>query len=253
VESIAKFYNPRARETLLATVSGEHNPAIVADALRGLGAYHQPAVHDTLLKYLASESYRNMLADAAIEAIRAQDDPGFVTPLRENLSGRQNDFTSSGFAQALDTLAYIDRNEKPRDDVRNFIAGYLNSKREQISLGAMKALGTLEDQKAVALLQTFASCAKDSPQHQEAEWSLSRLRNANKPNDNLQDLRQELLNLQRENREIRKDLEDLKKRVSAGHSKQQEEKKLTGRLVGTNSALTAPAHSKSSPVNAKSQ
>jgi aminopeptidase N len=225
VQAIAGFYHPRAREALSAVLADEKNPEIIASALKGLGSYHEARLHDLLLKYLSTVSYRDIVANGAIEAIRSLDDPTFVAPLRGVLSKRENDMTSFVLGRGLDTLAYIDRNEKPRDDVRNFIAGYLNHKRERISLSAMKALGTLEDPKSIALLQTFAASAKDTPQQKQAEWSIISLRSVNKPNDNLQDLRQEVLDLQKSNRDIKKDFDDLKARLTAVEAKKKSEKK----------------------------
>lgn len=216
VKGIAGFFSPQARDSLLNVLSSEHNPEIIASALRGLGSYHQPAIRSALLKHLSSQSYHNLIADAAIEAVRAQDDPGFIKPLIEEITRRQSAFTTGGLADALDALAFIDRNEKPRDEVRNFIAGFLSDKRQRILMAAIRALGTLEDPSSIAILQTFASALKDTPQREQAEWSISKLRSANKPNDNLSDLRQEVLNLQKANRDMKKEMEDFKKQILAG-------------------------------------
>src|SRR5207244_4002246 len=137
--------------------------------------------------------------EAAIAAMRAQDDTGYLAPLREELSKRGDAFSSRDFGRGLDALAYLDRNEKPRDDVLEFLAGLVNHKRERIQLGAMHALGLLEDPKAISLLETFAAMPKETPQREEADKAIAALRAANKPNDNLKDLRQEVLDLQKAN------------------------------------------------------
>ncbi len=224
VGDIAGFFHPRALEALRGCVDTERNPVVLAVAIKGLAPYQQPAVRDTLLRFLNSDSYRNRLADAAITAMRAQDDPSFITPLRETLSKREAAFTSYGFGEALDTLAFLARNEKSRDGVRKFLAGFLNHKRERFQLAAMEALGTLEDPEAIVLLQTFASASKKTPQQQAAEKAVAALRAVNKPADNLKDLREEVLGVKKENQRLSKELADVKKKLDAGAAKEPEKK-----------------------------
>lgn len=222
VGDIAGFFHPRAFESLRQTLETEKNPAILATALRGLGPYHQPAVRELLLSRLQTKSFRNQIAVAVIEAMRTQDDAGHIAPLREVLSKDADAFSSRDFGRVLDALASLDRNEKPRDDVRDFLTGFVNHKRERIQLGAMHALGVLEDPKAIPLLETFANAAKETPQREEAEKAVAAVRAANRPNDNLKDLRQEFLDLQKAGRELKKEFEDFKKRVEAGEKKEPE-------------------------------
>jgi aminopeptidase N len=219
VRAIAKFYGENARDALLKIMQNEHNPAITCDDLEGLGIYHTEQIRDLLIQELKSNSFQNMLASAAIAAIRSQDDAGYSAKLKETLSEKESSFTSQGLAQGLDTLAYINRNEKNRDDVREFILAYTKNKREKIQVGAIRALGTLEDPKSIAILQTYASASKDSPPEREARRAISILRSANKPSDNLHDLRQEVIDLQTENRGLKKEFESIKKRLSADEQK----------------------------------
>ncbi|MCX7006231.1 MAG: HEAT repeat domain-containing protein, partial [Kiritimatiellaeota bacterium] len=101
---------------MLAT---ERNPAIQATAIRGLGAYHDTKVRELLLKYLESDSYRQQLAEAAFDAMRSQDDPAYIAPLRAALAKREADFIKGQCLGAgFDALAWLARNEKNRDDVR---------------------------------------------------------------------------------------------------------------------------------------
>ena len=99
--------------------------------------------------------------------------------------------------------------------MREFLAGFLNHKRERFQLAAMKALGTLEDPKAMALLQPFASASMETPQQKAAEKAIAALRTVNKPSDNLKDLRQEVLDVKKENQRLSKELGDVKKRLNA--------------------------------------
>jgi len=220
IGDIAGFFAPRAREALLSHLKDEKNPAILSTAIRGLGAYHGPEVRDALLALLRKTSFRNQLAVAVIAAMRAQDATAYLAPLKELLVQSEAAFSSRDFGQILDTFAYLARNEKDRDGIREFLAGFINHKRERIQLGAIKALGILEDPKALALLETFASMPKDAPQRQEADKAIAALRAVNRPNDNLKDLRQEVLDLRKANSDLKKDFEDFKKRIEAASGKE---------------------------------
>ena len=176
------------------------------------------------MRYLNTDSYHNRIADAAIEAMRAQDEPAFIVPLRESIARREAAFSGYGFSDALDALAFLARNEKSRDDVREFLAGYLNHKREWFQVAALGALGTLEDPKAISLLQPFASASKKTRQQKAAEKAIAALRAVNKPSDNLKDLRQEVLEVKKENQWLSKELAEVKKKLDAGLAKEPEKK-----------------------------
>ncbi|MBX9721689.1 MAG: M1 family metallopeptidase, partial [Candidatus Obscuribacterales bacterium] len=213
VGDIGHFFNPKARTALLSSLETEQNPAVVETALRGLSAYQDSAVREIYLKYLEKDSYRNAIAIAAIDAMQMQDDPLYIAPIREIISKKPDAFPSWGISAALRAVAYLARNEKQKDDVREFLLTYVNNKREAIQRAAVSALGSLEDPKAIAVLETYASASKDLPIRDDAEKAIAKIRAANKPNDNLKDLRSEVLELQKSNRDLKKDLEDLKKRL----------------------------------------
>jgi aminopeptidase N len=217
-ENIGAFYRDQTYDALRQTLAREKNPAIISSAIRALGGYAEPEVRETLLQFLDSQSYRNELADAAVEALRAQDDPADVPPLLERLPRREADFTSRGFAQGLETLAYLARNEEKKNDVREFLLGQVNHKKRVVRLAAINALGTLGDPRAIAVLQTFALASKASPERVAAETALASLRAVRKPVDDFKNLRQEVLDLQKANRDLRKELEDLKKKVETAKS-----------------------------------
>jgi aminopeptidase N len=215
VGAIAGFYHESAYEAARGVLAQEQNPDIVAQAIRSLGGYGKPDVRDPLVQFLRSTSFRQVLAEAAINAMRAQDDPSYLAPLSEVLAKRVGDFTSWGFGQGLDTLAYLARKEEKKDDVRQLLIGFVNHKRDRIRRAAMNALGTLRDPKAIAVLQKFATAVKESPDRTAAERAVADLRAADKPVDDFKNLRNEVLELQKQNRELRKDLDELKKKLEA--------------------------------------
>jgi aminopeptidase N len=215
VAELSNFYRDTAYAAAAQTVKTEKNPDIISAAIGGMAGYSQPEVRETILKFLNSDSFRNELADAAVTAIRSQDDPAYLTPLLETLSKRETVFTSRGFASGLGTLAYIARNEQKKDSAREFLVGKVTDKRQRIQLAAIAALGTLGDPQALAVVEKFTLAAKETPERAAAERAVTSLRADRKPVDDFKNLRQEVLDLKKANRDLRKDLDDLKKKVEA--------------------------------------
>jgi aminopeptidase N len=107
------------------------------------------------------------------------------------------------------------RHEEKKDQVLQFLTSFVNDNNSMIRAGAIKALGALEDPRAVPLLQTFASASKTTPEQPVAQTALEAIRSARPSADNLKELRDSILDLQNENRQLRKDLDDLQKKLGA--------------------------------------
>lgn len=213
------FYREAAYELARKTLDSEKNPDIIASALGTLGAYPRPEVKTALLKYLNSQSFHNHLADAAIAAMRAQDDAAFIEPLRETLVRREAEFESRTLAQGLGALAWLARRQDNKDAVRELILRHANHSRKPVQLAALAALGTLEDTRALPVLEKFAAAAKESPERIAAEKSIAAINAARKAPAELGELRKELLDLQKDNRELRKEFDVLKKKLEATAAK----------------------------------
>ncbi len=213
--AISGFYRDTAYASSRNVIENEKNSMILGFAISTLGNYGRPEVRDVLIKFLNSESYHNRLSASAIEAMQSEDDPAYIAPLMETLGKREADFRSSGFGNGLDSLAYLARNEEKKDAVREFLIGYVNHKKERVQVAAIKALGTLGDPKSISVLQTFADAGKPGPQQEAAEKAVADLRAGRKPVDDFKYLRQEVLDLEKANREQAQELEDLKKRFEA--------------------------------------
>lgn len=222
--SASGFYRSETSDLLVRQADREENPEIIASALRALGAYPRPDIRDRLLRFLHSDSYRNALADAATAAMRDQDDPAYVQAIEQTIKDRETAFTSSGLGRALDAIAFLSRNEENQDGPREFLLGFVGHRKKTVQLAAIRALGTLGDAKAMAVLQTFARAQKESPERKAAEQAIDSLRAKRKPADEWQDLRKEILDLQKENRDLKGELETLKKRFDALDSKPEEKK-----------------------------
>ncbi|KAF0180879.1 MAG: aminopeptidase N [Limisphaerales bacterium] len=215
VAALGGFYHEDAFAALKRVLATEKNPGIQATALRALGPYAKPEVRDVLVKFLNTPSYRDRLAEAAIAGMKAQDDPAFAAPLLAALQSREATLMSTVFSAGLDALASLARNEAKKDSIRDFLTARVNSPKERVRLTAITALGTLEDPRAIAALETFTALAADRPEKAAADKALVQLRTARKPGEDLKGLRTEVLDLQKSNRELKKDLETLKKKIEA--------------------------------------
>ena len=215
ISALGGFYHEDAFAALKRVLATEKNPGIQSTALRALGPYAKPEVRDLLVKFLNTPSYRDRLAEAAIAGMKAQDDPAFVAPLLTALQSRETALMSTVFSAGLDALASLARNEPKKDSVRDFLTARVNSPKERVRLAAITALGTLEDPRAIAALETFTALAADRPEKAAADKALVQLRTARKPGEDLKGLRTEVLDLQKSNRELKKDLETLKKKIEA--------------------------------------
>lgn len=209
------FYREAACELARKTLESEKNPDIIASALGTLGAYPRPEVKTALLKYLNSQSFHNHLAGAAIGAMRAQDDAAYIEPLRETLVRREAEFESRTLSQGLGALAWLARRQDNKDAVRELILRHANHSRKPVQLAALAALGTLEDTRALPVLEKFAAASKESPERIAAEKSIAAINAARKAPAELGELRNELLSLQKDNRELKKEFEALKKKFEA--------------------------------------
>ncbi|MEO6181837.1 MAG: M1 family aminopeptidase [Verrucomicrobiota bacterium] len=219
--SIGGFFSTNALDKAQNSMSTEKNPDIRAQWILTLGNYPQPEVQKILIPLLDSKSYRNSLADAAISAMRTQDDPLFIEPIRDVLQRRESEFTSRGFSAGLDALAHLARNEKNRVAAREFLLKYVHHKKEGIKVAAISALGTLEDSQSIPVLETFANNAKDRPQRTAAEKAIAAIRTAGKPTDNLKSLRENIIELNKSHRETRKEMEALTKKLENQGTKSQ--------------------------------
>ncbi len=216
VRDVSSFYRPETLELIKRALKTEKNPAILETAIRNLGLYHHKSTRRLLLKYLKSRSYRNELASAAIEAIRMLDEPFFIGPLQRTLSERESEFQSWGFTRGLDTLAHIARNEDDKTKVRNFLAGYVNHPKERIHTGAIRALGTLGDPKAIPIVETFAGDDPVDRVQRSAKNALKALRETKElvPEEIVR-LREAVDTIRKENEKLRNDIDDIKKRLDA--------------------------------------
>jgi len=219
VDRIGDFYRAESLAHARDILEKEANPEIVVKALETLGRYHTPETHEVLIRYLRSDSYRHGVADAAIEAMRMLDDATFIEPLKAALHEDQDKFTSWRFGRGLDTLARLARNEDDRTEIREFLAGYVNHPNERIASGAIGALGTLGDPKAIPMVETFQGQEPRNALERRAQRALDALRKEKQlvPAE-ISELRKIVDELKQETDKLKAELEDMKKRNKASEN-----------------------------------
>ena len=225
VEDIAGFYRPESLELTKKVLEKEKNPEIVAAAVENLGRYQTPEGDALVVRYLKSESYRNRLALAAIEAIRMLDEPNFIEPLTDILSKGHQDWRTWDFSRALDTLAYVARDEEDKTKVREFLASQVTHPHTNIQTGGIRALGTLGDPKAIPIVRTFIGDDPNDRMEKTAKEALDKLQEKKKlvPQEIIE-LRKTVDELKKDNEKLTDQLEDIKKRLDAKPQDKPEEK-----------------------------
>jgi len=216
VGDIGGFYRPESLKLTKRILRQEKNPEILTRAIYNLGRYHDRASRKLMLQYMGTKSYRNSIASAAIEVIRKLDDSFFIEPLKKALSENEREFTSGGFARALDTLAHISRNKENKTKIRTFLTDYVNHPKRTIQSGAIRALGTLGDPRAIAVVETFSGDDPADRTQRSARDALKALREK-KPlvPDEVIRLRETVDKLSKETDKLRDDLADMKNRLDA--------------------------------------
>lgn len=226
IRGIGSVYGRESHEVILDVLETEKNPDIKANCLRGLALYRDDETKQIMKDYLKSESFKNLLVDAAINGIRRLDDPCFIDELQETIEARIGELETRTIGSSLDTLAYIAREEEDTSSVREFLTGYVNDKNPRIKAAALRALGTLGDVKARALLESFVPRDEmpgvvprrrrfNSPAW-AAKNALDRLNKEQKfAPDEVIELREKIDELKKQTEKTKEKLEDLKKRFEA--------------------------------------
>ncbi len=217
VRAVAGFYSGTAQANLHEIVTTERNPEIVADALKALGKFPGAEVRDLLTESLNRSSYRERIAMAAIEALRQRSEPESAGPLLAYLQGKSSAFTSSDLGRSWDSLAYLGRNApgETREAVRTYLADQVDHPKESLRRSAIAALGTLEDERSAALLRSLVDAGTGgTPESKAAEAALKKIHADREQAQEVEDLRKEVLSLQKELRGLKDGMAELRKQIS---------------------------------------
>lgn len=229
---VAGFYREESLERVKQLLGKEKNPDVLAPLIRALGRYADEDSNDLIRGYLRSDSYRNTLADAAIGAIRSRNDPSFTKDLMNTLRERESAFTPGGFGRGLNALAYINRTEDEKSEVREFIAAYVNSPKTRVQTAAIDALGELRDPRAIPIVETFTAEDTIYRVQQIAKEALEKLQKTGEIPVAVSDLRREVLELQKSNKKIEEELEQIKKQIEPKPDQKQESKQKRRKFLG---------------------
>lgn len=215
VSNLGGFHDLRVLERLLDVAAREKNPDIVAEALRHLAGWADTRVTGVLLNAVRTVSFRNEVEIAGLRGLAAHQDTSCVEALFDLLRQRRKEWTSQALATGLETLGQLGRDLPRRDAVLQWLLEQTTDLRPPVRLAAIRALGNLEDSRALPALSRFASAHRDHPERRAAESAMESIRAARKPPVELAELRKEVQDLQRTHRELRKELDSLLKRLEA--------------------------------------
>jgi aminopeptidase N len=218
VEALAAIPHPDAQDALLTHVAEEKNPQIVAVIVRSWGAR---TADETIAKALAEHfqkpGFANQVAAAVVAAWRAQDDASAAPLILAALRDKPLDWRTRDHAAALDALAFLSRKREDRDEAREFLVGRLSHPRPELRAAAAKALGTLRDPRALAVLEPmlpgggpFTDLVREA-----ASKSVQTLQNEQPAPAELKKLWDELQRLQKKTETLEKQVEDGKKKADA--------------------------------------
>ena len=219
VEAISKHYSSPAEELLLQVVAKARNPAIIAEATRGLGKYRSSRALSIVEQQLSSDSFRNEQAVAAMEAIGKQQHAGARDALVRTLANRGAEFNSVGIGTGLKELASISReltDPESRGLVEQFVRGYVEHPNRQVKIAAVEALGELGDARSQAVLEALTTDEPRDAVAKAAERALKRLQSdAPKAPEELTELRDLVTELADETRKLRTEVDELKAEETA--------------------------------------
>ncbi len=219
VESLAAYPHPEAWQALWQQSQGEKNPGVVTAIIQSWGARAgDPQVSAALHKFLATRSYQNAIASAAIATLRAQDDGAAVPAILAQLPGILPELDAREKAQVFDSLAFLARDARhpQRDAVLAVLAQHLNSLDDKLRTAAAKSLGTLRNPKALALLQPLVTVSKPyiDPVRAAAEKSIQALEAEQAKPQEFKEVWTKMQELQKKTEDLEKQLEKLGKKAA---------------------------------------
>ncbi|HCN28176.1 MAG TPA: hypothetical protein DIT64_05240 [Verrucomicrobiales bacterium] len=218
VEALASIPHPDAQAALLAHAAVEKNPEILSAIVRSWGARPgDAAISKALAEHFEKASFGNQVAAATVAAWRAHDDAAPVPAILAALLTSPLDWRTRDHAAALDALAFLSRRQEDRDEVRGFLIEHLTHPRQELRAAAAKALGTLRDPRALAVLEPMmpGGGAFTDPVREAAARSVQTLQNEQPAPAELKKLWDELQQLQKKTETLEKQAGDSKKKAAA--------------------------------------
>lgn len=220
-DAIVGFYRPENLEDVLAAAEAEKNPAIVDTWISGLSKYSDESVAQYLRASLAKESFRNQIAEAAVEAMSRSGSSRFVPDLSEQLENHADDYTPRGLGKVLRALAKLSDGDDAKLQAMKQIAPSLNDGRPDVQKAAIAALGDLKLEEARPILQSYADATGDDELSKAAKNALAELtKDDNSQPGELIELRKQMQELEKSNKSLSDKLKDLEKKLETTEGKE---------------------------------
>jgi aminopeptidase N len=215
VRNLVSRFSEKTPRLIAKILDEERNPEILAAAIRGLGRYHGDETRGRLVGFLQSESFGNVLAVAAVAAIRQLNDPSYNATLMRVLEERQSQFSARDFGQGLETLGKAAASIQEKADVRDFLLRYINHPMTRIRTSAINGLGALGDATVVAILESFSNSTEKAVAS-SAERAIGQIRDI-KPTvpAELVELRKEISTIKKSHEKLQAELDEVQGHIKA--------------------------------------
>ena len=200
----------------------EKNPMILAAIIKSWGTRPGvPAITEAILQKIGSQTYQNIIAAAAIQAARDQDEPAYVPAILKKLQDDTLKFRSRDYTSAMDALAFLARRQDSRDQVREFLIQHLSHPKQDLRTAAAKSLGTLRDPKALPVLQAMlpGGGPHSDPVREAAAKSVPLLQAEQTGSAELKNLWEQLQQTQKATEVLRKELDEAQKKFAPAKAK----------------------------------
>jgi aminopeptidase N len=216
VKQIGRTYRDEARELLRQVIENDSNPGIAAEALRAIAKYQSDDIAKLIVNSLKAQSFRNEVASAAISAIRDQADSSYADSLLAVLKERQNELGRRTVGSGMDVLARLTRDADDKSEVREFLMGFVADSKSPLRSSAIRALGTLGDEKVSATLRALSGSDREGRIASAAKSALGKIQKETKfvPRE-VSEMRKMLNELKQSHAKLKEELESIKKVANA--------------------------------------
>lgn len=217
VSDLTRFFHVEALDELKAVIKSEKNPEIAATALEGIVGYQDSEIERVVAEKLATPSYHDRLARAAISALKKREDPKALPLLIEHVDTHADGLSRRTLGRIIDAIGHLGSYVDDRKSARVVLTRFLNHRSQSVQQAAIRALGQLGDPVAIPVLLKFTGLDDDDPIRKTADTALANLRSKKPASHNVKQLRDEVTKLQRANDQLQKKIDDLSKRFDSLH------------------------------------